>query len=131
MTEYERFGLVFTKTRVYKFGHSTILYPERPSLDEPAGYEEEEGGEQRHLHPVPAVAGARGAGEYAGSVLLQSKQNIKRIVARIFLKISEIKSVFSEFVSTTKILLSQRCYLRICIEFLTVTFNRIFIWWLF
>ncbi len=23
MTEYERFGLVFTKTRVYKFGHST------------------------------------------------------------------------------------------------------------
>ncbi len=21
MTEYERFGLVFTKTRVYKFGH--------------------------------------------------------------------------------------------------------------
>jgi hypothetical protein len=32
MTEYERFGLVFTKTRVYKFGHQslrlffTILY---------------------------------------------------------------------------------------------------------
>jgi hypothetical protein len=23
MTEYERFGLVFTKTRVYKFGHRT------------------------------------------------------------------------------------------------------------
>ncbi len=23
MTEYKRFGLVFTKTRVYKFGHST------------------------------------------------------------------------------------------------------------
>jgi hypothetical protein len=24
ITEYERFGLVFTKTRVYKFGHSTF-----------------------------------------------------------------------------------------------------------
>jgi hypothetical protein len=24
MTEYERFGLVFTKTRVYKFGHWTV-----------------------------------------------------------------------------------------------------------
>ncbi len=24
MTEYERFGLVFRKTRVYKFGHSTL-----------------------------------------------------------------------------------------------------------
>jgi hypothetical protein len=23
MTEYERFGLVFTKTRVYKFGHGS------------------------------------------------------------------------------------------------------------
>ncbi len=63
-----------------------------PSLDEPAGYEEEEGGEQCHLHPVPAVAGARGAGEYAGSVLLQYKQNIKGIVARFLLKISRIKS---------------------------------------
>ena len=64
---------------------STVLYPERPSLDEPAGYEEEGGeGEQSHLQAVPAVAGARGAGEYAGSVLLQSKQNIKGIVARFF-----------------------------------------------
>jgi hypothetical protein len=28
MTEYERFGLVFTKTRVYKFGHrETKRYP--------------------------------------------------------------------------------------------------------
>jgi hypothetical protein len=26
MTEYECFGLVFTKTRVYKFGHSTVLH---------------------------------------------------------------------------------------------------------
>ncbi len=25
MTEYERFGLVFTKTRVYKFGHCTVI----------------------------------------------------------------------------------------------------------
>jgi hypothetical protein len=25
MTEYERFGLVFTKTRVYKFGHGCVL----------------------------------------------------------------------------------------------------------
>jgi hypothetical protein len=25
MTEYERFGLVFTKTRVYKFGHRRLL----------------------------------------------------------------------------------------------------------
>jgi hypothetical protein len=25
MTEYERSGLVFTKTRVYKFGHRTVL----------------------------------------------------------------------------------------------------------
>jgi hypothetical protein len=25
MTEYERFGLVFTKTRVYKFGHRLLL----------------------------------------------------------------------------------------------------------
>jgi hypothetical protein len=24
MTEYERFGLVFMKTRVYKFGHRTV-----------------------------------------------------------------------------------------------------------
>ncbi len=58
---------------------STVLYPERPSLDEPAGYEEEEGGEgeQSHLHPVPAVAGARRAGEYAGSVLLQNEQTLK------------------------------------------------------
>ncbi len=24
MTEYERFGLVFTKTRVYKFGHKRV-----------------------------------------------------------------------------------------------------------
>ncbi len=24
MTEYERFGLVFTKTRVYKFGHGAL-----------------------------------------------------------------------------------------------------------
>jgi hypothetical protein len=24
MTEYERFGLVFTKTRVYKFGHCSV-----------------------------------------------------------------------------------------------------------
>jgi hypothetical protein len=34
MTEYERFGLVFTKTRVYKFGHwflhalANIIVPE-------------------------------------------------------------------------------------------------------
>ncbi len=28
LTEYERFGLVFTKTRVYKFGHcSSLKYP--------------------------------------------------------------------------------------------------------
>jgi hypothetical protein len=53
------------------------VFPERPSLDEPAGYEEEEGGEQGHLHPVPAVAGARRAREYAGSVLLQYKQTLK------------------------------------------------------
>jgi hypothetical protein len=26
MTEYERLGLVFTKTRVYKFGHCTKYY---------------------------------------------------------------------------------------------------------
>jgi hypothetical protein len=26
MTEYERFGLVFTKTRVYKFGHRKSFY---------------------------------------------------------------------------------------------------------
>jgi hypothetical protein len=26
MTEYERFGLFFTKTRVYKFGHCFILF---------------------------------------------------------------------------------------------------------
>ncbi len=26
MTEYERFGLVFTKTRVYKFGHCCFSY---------------------------------------------------------------------------------------------------------
>jgi hypothetical protein len=25
MTEYERFGLVFTKTRVYKFGHRSVV----------------------------------------------------------------------------------------------------------
>ncbi len=25
MTEYKRFGLVFTKTRVYKFGHWSII----------------------------------------------------------------------------------------------------------
>jgi hypothetical protein len=25
MTEYERFGLVFTKTRVYKFGHRICI----------------------------------------------------------------------------------------------------------
>ncbi len=53
------------------------VYPERPSLEEPASYEEEEGGEQGHLHPVPAVAGARGARKYAGSVLLQHKQTLK------------------------------------------------------
>jgi hypothetical protein len=29
MTEYERFGLVFTKTQVYKFGHWTFLLPNR------------------------------------------------------------------------------------------------------
>jgi hypothetical protein len=29
MTEYERFGLVFTKTRVYKFGHSTTVVSSR------------------------------------------------------------------------------------------------------
>jgi hypothetical protein len=29
MTEYERFGLVFTKTRVYKFRHRTLL----PNID--------------------------------------------------------------------------------------------------
>jgi hypothetical protein len=29
MTEYERFGLVFTKTRVYKFGHWALKYLQR------------------------------------------------------------------------------------------------------
>ncbi len=28
MTEYERFGLVFTKTWVYKFGHCTVYWNE-------------------------------------------------------------------------------------------------------
>jgi hypothetical protein len=27
MTEYEHFGLVFTKTRIYKFGHCMLSYP--------------------------------------------------------------------------------------------------------
>jgi hypothetical protein len=29
MAEYERFGLVFTKTRVYKFGHRSVLKKSR------------------------------------------------------------------------------------------------------
>jgi hypothetical protein len=33
MTEYERFGLVFTKTRVYKFGHGIFSIPVVASSD--------------------------------------------------------------------------------------------------
>jgi hypothetical protein len=32
MTEYERFGLVFTKTRVYKFGHCTQSVSKKSAL---------------------------------------------------------------------------------------------------
>ncbi len=39
MTEYERFGLVFTKTRVYKFGHRNRFPAWQPYfMYQPAGW---------------------------------------------------------------------------------------------